>query len=355
MRWMIKTLLVLLLLAVIAAGALAGYAWHWVHQPLALSATTIDVRVARGAGLGAIADTLIEHGVTMPREAFIWLARLSEKDRLIKAGGYQISEGESLWDVLNKMASGDVSQRQVAFIEGWTVPQVLQTLQNHPDITKTLSDELLADQTKLSKHLGLNETYLEGWLFPDTYLFPVGSTDEEILRRAVRTQQEILQKAWDEREEGLPLKSPYEALILASIIEKETGRHAERARIAGVFINRLKTGMPLQTDPTVIYGMGDLYQGRIRKADLQRDTPWNTYTRNGLPPSPISTVSRASLEAVLHPEAHDYYYFVARGDGSSEFAKNLRDHNRNVSMYILGKGKPPAKPQSDTAGDKARP
>jgi len=337
MRWLFKMLFWLLLLAVLAAGGVAAFSWHWVNKPLDLPKPEVDIRVYSGSGPGVIADEMIRQGINMPRESFILLARLTEKDRLIKAGGYQIQTGDSLWQVLDKMARGEVTQRQVALIEGWTVPQIAQALANHPDIETTIDPVTLHDQKALAKRLGLDTEHVEGLLFPDTYVFPVGSTDEEILRQALKAQQDALQKAWENRAPDLPLKSPYEALILASIVEKETGFHGERARIAGVFINRLNVGMPLQTDPTVIYGMGDRYEGRIRRADLQRDTPWNTYTRPGLPPTPIAAVSRASLEAALHPESHDFYYFVARGDGTSEFAKDLRQHNRNVAKYILGK------------------
>ncbi|MCD8566284.1 MAG: endolytic transglycosylase MltG [Burkholderiaceae bacterium] len=246
-------------------------------------------------------------------------------------------QGDSLADVVRRMAQGEVTQRQVAFIEGWTIAQIMQALAAHPDIEKTIEPHLLEDHRALASRLGVEQERLEGLLFPDTYVFSVGTSDEEILRRALKTQEEIVQEAWQRRVPNLPLKNPYEALILASIVEKETGQADERRRVAGVFINRLRKGMLLQTDPTVIYGMGDLYQGRIRKADLQRDTPWNTYTRAGLPPTPIAAPSKASLEAVLNPEDHDYFYFVARGDGTSAFAKTLRDHNRNVAKYILGR------------------
>lgn len=337
MRWLIKSFLWLFLLGLIGAAAAIAFAYHWVHKPLELSQPVIDLRVPPGTGPAKIGSILVNAGVTMPPESFGWLARLTGQDREIKAGGYQIRQGDSLVDVLRRMAQGDVSHRQIAFIEGWTVDQILEAVAKHPDIDKTLPPQLLEDQRALAAHFALEQDRLEGLVFPDTYVFAVGTSDQEILKRALSTQQSVLEQAWSGRADKLPLKSPYEALILASIVEKETGRADERKRIAGVFINRLRLGMPLQTDPTVIYGMGERYQGRIRKADLQRDTPWNTYTRPGLPPTPIASVSKASLEAALHPEDHDYLYFVARGDGTSAFAKNLREHNRNVSKYILGK------------------
>ena len=205
-----------------------------------------------------------------------------------------------------------------------------------PWLLATLSVMPITD-AQLAERLGVNSQYVEGLFFPDTYIFPIGTTDLEILQRAYRAQQQILDKAWEQRAADVPIASPYEALVLASLIEKETGSPSDRARIAGVFANRLRAGMLLQTDPTVIYGMGEAYDGKIRKRDLQADTPWNTYTRVGLPPTPIASVGRASLAAALQPEKHGYYYFVSRGDGTSVFATTLAEHNKNVSTYILGR------------------
>lgn len=337
MTSLLKTLLWLLLITALVLGGSLYYAYRWVHQPLTLKTEKIDIRIPSGAGPTRIANLLVQQGVDIPPLTFVALARVSELDRDIKAGGYEIRQGDSLWDVLQRMARGEFSHRQVAFIEGWTLKQILQAVSRHPDIEQTLPAELISNPAALAKRLDVEQPHPEGLPFPDTYVFPVGTTDEAILKKAVQAQQALLAQAWAERAADLPLKSPYEALILASIIEKETGKANERARVAGVFINRLRLGMPLQTDPTVIYGMGDAYQGRIRKADLQRDTPWNTYTRPGLPPTPIASPGRASLQAALHPEKHDFLYFVARGDGTSEFAKTLADHNRNVAKYILGR------------------
>lgn len=337
MRLLLKSLLWLVVFGVITAAAVVGFAYHWVNKPLELQKPEIDVRVPPGTRPGQIGELLVNAGVVMPADAFGWVARLTGQDRTIKAGGYQVTQGDSLLDVVRRMAQGEVTQRQVAFIEGWTIAQMMRALAEHPDVDQTFTPELLADQRLLASKLDVEQERLEGLVFPDTYVFSVGTTDEEILRRAVSAQAAILDQAWAQRAPNLPLKTPYEALILASIVEKETGRADERRRIAGVFINRLRKGMLLQTDPTVIYGMGDRYEGRIRKADLQRDTPWNTYTRAGLPPTPIAAPSKASLEAALNPEVHDFYYFVARGDGTSAFSKDLREHNRNVAKYILGR------------------
>ena len=318
----------------IAAGVVVWAAYQWVHRPLTLPKETVDVLIPQGTSPAGVAALMNKAGIEVDPRGFVLLARLSELDKKLKAGGYQVNRGDSIWDVMRRMAAGEVTQRQVTLVEGWTLKQIRQTLRQHPDIRQTVAE--LTDAQLIDK-LGIQAKYAEGLFFPDTYVFPIGTSDLEILQQSLSAQQQLLDKMWQSRQPGLPLKSPYEALILASIVEKETGLHADRGKVAGVFVNRLRIGMPLQTDPTVIYGMGENYQGKIRKKDLQTDTPWNTYTRPGLPPSPIASVGKASLEAALHPEKHNYLYFVARGDGSSAFAVNLTEHNKNVSQYILGR------------------
>ncbi len=335
MKILFKLFISLFVLLGLSAGLVIGGAYYWANSPLILSKPTIDIRIPQGVTPNRVAQIIQQSGVDMPPQAFVWLSRITGQDKLIKAGGYQVVQGESALGLLDRLARGDVTNRQVTFIEGWNLAQIRAALAAHPDIDVTLGD--ITEQPELAQKLGVDSNYLEGLVFPDTYVFPVGSTDQEILQNAIVAQQTILDQAWAERAPDLPLKTPQEALILASIIEKETGHGEERARIAGVFVNRLRVGMPLQTDPTVIYGMGDKYQGKIRKVDLQTDTPWNTYTRKGLPPTPIAAVSRASLEAALNPEDHKYFYFVSKGNGTSAFANNLAEHNRNVSTYILGK------------------
>jgi UPF0755 protein len=335
MKILFKLFISLFVFLGLSAGLVIGGAYYWANSPLILSKPTIDIRIPQGVTPNRVAQIIQQSGVDMPPQAFVWLSRITGQDKLIKAGGYQVVQGESALGLLDRLARGDVTNRQVTFIEGWNLAQIRAALAAHPDIDVTLGD--ITEQPELAQKLGVDSNYLEGLVFPDTYVFPVGSTDQEILQNAIVAQQTILDQAWAERAPDLPLKTPQEALILASIIEKETGHGEERARIAGVFVNRLRVGMPLQTDPTVIYGMGDKYQGKIRKVDLQTDTPWNTYTRKGLPPTPIAAVSRASLEAALNPEDHTYFYFVSKGNGTSAFAKNLAEHNRNVSTYILGK------------------
>ncbi len=332
-----------LLLAVLAA---VGSAYYWVHRPLPLPADNVDILVPPGATPASISRLLNQAGIPVNTQAFVAMARLGELDKTLKAGGYQIRKGDSAWLVLKRMAQGDMTQRQLTIVEGWNLRQIRAALTQHPDIKQTLAG---VSDAALLERLGAPAadilrgqdpapaSYVEGLLFPDTYIFPIGTTDLDILQRAAHAQQGVLDRAWETRQEGLPFKTPYDALILASIIEKETGRPSDRARIAGVFINRLRLNMPLQTDPTVIYGMGEAYSGKIRKQDLQTDTPWNTYTRVGLPPSPIASVGRAALNATLQPEKHSYLYFVSKGDGSSAFSSTLPEHNKNVSTYILGR------------------
>lgn len=329
-----KLFLYVVLPLILAIAAAIGAVYYWVNQPLNLPADKVDILIPKGATPASIASQINQVGVELNQPAFIMLAKLTELDRKLKAGGYQLVRGDSPLRILRRIAQGDVTSRQVTLVEGWNIRQVRAALAQHPDIKQSL--EGMSD-AQLLEQLGLSVAHPEGLFFPDTYIFPIGTTDLEILQRAARAQQQILDRAWAARQDNLPLTSPYQALILGSIVEKETGKSSDRARIAGVFINRLKLNMPLQTDPTVIYGMGDAYNGKIRKKDLQTDHPWNTYTRGGLPISPISSVGQASLLAALNPEKHDFLYFVSRGDGSSAFARTLPEHNKNVAKYILGR------------------
>ncbi|WP_251863707.1 endolytic transglycosylase MltG [Achromobacter sp. Marseille-Q4962] len=321
------------LILVLAAAVLAGAAWTWMHRPLHLAAPKVDFVVDPGASPRMVARALNAAGVQVWEPGFVWMARLSERDKLMKAGGYQAQEGDTPWRLLERIARGDMSQRQITFVEGWTYRQIRQALRANPDVRQTLDG--VSDE-ELMARLGSDIKHPEGMFFPDTYVFTPGSTDYELLRRAYEEGQRILRDTWAQRAPDLPVSTPYEALVLASIVEKETGHGPDRRRVAGVFTNRLRIGMPLQTDPTVIYGMGEAYQGRIRKRDLQTDTPWNTYTRPGLPPTPIAAPGRAALLAAVQPEQHKFLYFVSRGNGTSEFSVNLSDHNRNVSRYVLG-------------------
>ncbi|MDH4401847.1 MAG: endolytic transglycosylase MltG [Burkholderiaceae bacterium] len=331
-----KLLLYLVLPVILLVGGTAATVYLWVNGPLALPTERVDILVPPGSTPSSIAQLINQAGVPINAQGFVALARLGELDTKIKAGGYQIVRGDSPLTVLRRMALGDVTARQITLVEGWNLRQIRAALSAHPDIKQTLTQVSDADLLKRVNTLG-QATALEGLFFPDTYIFPIGTTDVELLERAARTQQKILDRAWAARAPNSVLKTPYEALILASIIEKETGQAADRARIAGVFSNRLRINMLLQTDPTVIYGMGESYTGKIRKQDLQTDTPYNTYTRLGLPPSPIASSGRAALAAALNPEKHNYLYFVSKGDGSSAFAVTLPEHNKNVATYILGR------------------
>jgi len=327
--------LVVALLAALAAGAV----WWTAARPLAMSATNVEFVVPAGSTPMAVAQTLNDAGVAVSGRVLALVARATGQDRQIKAGTYALRADESLATLLARMAQGDVVQRQITFVEGWTYRQIRAALAAHPDVRQTLDDDDDSDARVLA---ALDSPYPppsphpEGLFFPDTYRFAPGTTDVAILRMAWQAQARALDDAWAARAADLPLASPYEALILASIIEKETGQASERARVAGVFVNRLRRGMRLQTDPTVIYGLGEAYDGRLRTRDLRSDTPWNTYTRHGLPPTPIAAPGRAALWAAVQPEPHQYLYFVSRGDGSSAFAGNLAAHNRNVRQYILG-------------------
>lgn len=305
-----------------------------MNAPVSMAHDRVDYLVEPGSSPRQIARTMNQAGIDIHEGAWVALARLTKQDRGLKAGAYEATPGDSPRMLLDRMTAGDMRQARVALIEGWTYQRIRQTLRETPELQQTLDD---VAEPELLEKLGIEADTLEGWLYPDTYVFVPGSTDFDILRRAYVAQSDILAQAWEQRQPDLPLKTPYEALILASIVEKETGHAEDRGKVAGVFINRLRKGMALQTDPTVIYGMGDRYTGRIRKIDLQTDTPWNTYTRPGLPPTPIASASRAALHAVLHPDTHDFLYFVSRGDGTSEFSKTLAAHNRAVAKYILGR------------------
>lgn len=316
------------------AGAAAGGAWYWMSRAVDLNTDNVEFIVAPGSTPKGIARAMNEAGIPIWEDGFAWMARLTKEDRLIKAGGYEARRGDTPRQLLDRLARGEMVQRQVTLLEGWTYRQMRAALRANPDIKQTLED--ISDEDLMEK-LGSPIKAPEGMFFPDTYVFTPGTTDYDLLRRAYLQGQQVLDTIWAQRQPDLPLKTPYEALILASIVEKETGHSPERTRISGVFVNRLRLGMLLQTDPTVIYGMGERYQGRIRRVDLQTDTPWNTYTRAGLPPTPIAASGRAALLAAVQPEKHSYLYFVSRGNGTSEFAANLSHHNRNVSRFILGK------------------
>ena len=302
--------------------------------PVSLAEPKLLVRVPAGASLRLAAQSLNEQGVGVPAWVISGVGRLAGLSTSIKAGSYEFDQGIALWALLRKLSSGDTSQSEVLFVEGATFRELRARLNAQPEIIHSTRD--MANHAIMAK-LGMEGQSPEGWFFPDTYRFDKRSADIEVLQRALSAMQKQLNVVWQGREPGLPLKNPYELLILASIVEKETGAAADRTQIAGVFINRLRQGMRLQTDPTVIYGLGEQFDGNLRKADLQRDTPHNTYTRSGLPPTPICMPGLAALQAAAHPAKTDALYFVARGDGTSQFSATLDAHNQAVNQFQRGK------------------
>ncbi|HXE38143.1 MAG TPA: endolytic transglycosylase MltG [Azonexus sp.] len=326
MRLFLKVFFLLTLLA----GAAAGGIWWWANQPLHLRNSPLDFRVVAGSSLRSAIVQLQEAGIEVQPSLLSLLARVKRSETVIKAGSYAVKTGVTPLQLLEKLTQGKVTQGDIILVEGWTFRQWRTRLDAHPDLSHETQG---LTEAQIIERLGLNVTRLEGWLFPDTYLFDKQSSDLELIARAVRAMQRRLDGEWAGRADGLPYKSPSEALIMASIIEKETGREADRALVAAVFVNRLRKGMLLQTDPTVIYGLGDSFDGNLRKYDLLADTSYNTYTRTGLPPTPIAMPGLASLHAALHPAPSEALYFVARGDGSSEFSQSLDEHNRAVNKY----------------------
>ncbi len=318
---------------VVAAAGLAAAAWWWVGQPLPLPVSPYAFDVRSGATLRSVARELAAAGVLPGELPLVTLARLRGVDRAIKAGNYEIATGVTLAQLLDRLTQGDATQKALTVVEGATFADLARALAAEPGVVKTV---LGLPQAELMRRIGADGASAEGWFFPETYFFVAGSTDAALLARAHRLMRARLDAAWSARAADLPLKYAYEALILASIVEKETGRAADRPLIASVFINRLRLGMRLQTDPTVIYGLGERFDGNLRKRDLEADTPHNTYTRDGLPPTPIALPGQASLDAVTRPPKTPYLYFVARGDGSSEFSTSLADHNRAVAKYQRG-------------------
>ena len=286
-----------------------------------------------GSGLKTVGRQLAADGVLPEGESLAILGRLSGRARTIQAGTYRLERPVSGMEILDKLSRGDVIFAEMLFVEGTTLRQWLAQLAGSARVRQTLAGKAESD---VRAALGMEQP-VEGWLFPDTYRFAPGTADVEILKRAHGAMKKRLGEAWEGRDPESPLKTSYEALILASIVEKETGLAAERPEIAAVFANRLRKGMRLQTDPTVIYGLGERYDGHIHKRDLTTDTPWNTYTRDGLPPTPIAMPGADAIHAALHPAHNDYLYFVARGDGSHEFSRTLEEHNRAVAKFQLGK------------------
>jgi UPF0755 protein len=317
-------------LAVVACMGFAGWLTWFALTPIPLVASPVEFEIRSGLGLRSAAKEMADAGVGIAPWHFSLLGRLAGKSAAIKAGSYEVAEGITPWALLKKLTSGDVTQAEIVLVEGLTFRELRATLDSNPDLRH---DSGRLNDTELLLRIGAVERHPEGLFFPDTYLFAKQSSDLDILRRAYRSMRKQLAAVWGKRDIALPYASPYEALVMASIVEKETGRDADRPLVAAVFVNRLRQGMLLQTDPTVIYGLGAKFDGNLRKRDLQADTPYNTYTRGGLPPTPIAMPGLASLQAVVNPPRSDALYFVARGDGSSVFSRTLEEHNRAVAKY----------------------
>ena len=328
------------LLTLVFTGAMLffGLALWWLHEPLMLQAQpgnqVLDLDIEPGTTAKGVAEAAVASGAkTQASWLFLWF-RLSGQSRLIRAGSYEISPGTTPRTLLRMLVRGEEALKSVTLPEGWNFNQVMLALktaeQLRPD-AQGMSPEALMAQ------LGKPGVHPEGRFFPDTYTYAKGSSDLAVLKRAAHAMDKRLESAWALRQPDTPLNSPEDALILASIIEKETGKPTDRAAIGGVFTNRLRIRMLLQTDPTVIYGMGSQFDGNLRRRDLQTDTPYNTYTRGGLPPTPIAMPGRAALLAAVQPAKTNALYFVSRGDGSSEFSATLDEHNRAVNKYIRGR------------------
>ncbi len=323
---------------VVLAAAAAGGGYHWATTPLVLSPPDLDVTIKPHSSLRSVTLQLNRGGVPVRSELFVLMTRLLGLQSQLKSGNYEFKSGVTPYDVLQKIARGDVNEYVTTIIEGWTFRRMRAELDANPALRHDTAGMTDAD---LLKAIGASDAEVttgngEGLFFPDTYLFDKNTSDLDVYRRAYRLMKLRIDEAWASRAQGLPYKTPYEALTMASIIEKETGKASDRSLVAAVFANRLRMGMPLQTDPTVIYGMGESYTGRLHKRDLQTDTPYNTYTRTGLPPTPISLPGTASLQAALNPAQTAALYFVSRGDGSSIFSDTLGDHNKAVDKYIRG-------------------
>jgi UPF0755 protein len=330
----IVRILLLLVLLAIAAG---GWIWRdyraFVDAPLTIAEPNATIDIARGENYRTIVEQLHREHVT-DASPWYWraLGRELGTEGKLHAGEYALTSGLTPRQLLQKMAAGEVLQHHFTIVDGWTFKQLRLAFAADAGLAQTLPGTSDAD---IAQKLGIAETNPEGWFLPETYSWIKGDSDFSVLKNAHAAMQKALEKSWATRAPDVPLASPYQALILASIVEKETARGDERPLIAGVFARRLKSGMRLQTDPTVIYGMGAAYAGNIRRTDLETDTPYNTYTRDGLPPTPIALAGTPALEAALHPAAGDALYFVARGDGSHEFSSTLDAHNRAVQKFQL--------------------
>ena len=330
---MLKTLFALIVLAVVAAG---GYVLWYIGSPVPIGKYPVEIEIPRGAGFRSAVEQLEKAGIRLRRYEFELLARSLGKVRNIKARSYEILQPVTPVQLLDKITRGDVMQAEVRLIEGWTFAQFRAALDASPFLRHETNG---LDDAQVLARLKAPETHPEGLFFPDTYLFGKGSSDLAVLRRAYRAMQRHLKEEWEAREEAVAYRTAYEALIMASIIEKETGQAGERDLIGGVLVNRLRIGMRLQADPTIIYGLGASFDRNLKRSHLLEDGPYNTYTRAGLPPTPIAMPGLASIRAAIRPGKTDAFYYVSRNDGSSQFSRTLEEHNRAVTRYQLRGGK----------------
>jgi len=329
---MILRLKLLVLAAAAAVLGFCGWLFWYALSPIELTAPALDFSIRQGSTLRSATRQLVEAGVPLSEWKFVLIARINGAGGAVKAGSYQVTDGVTPLLLIRKLVRGEFAQAEIVFPEGWTFRQMRELMDAHQDLKH---DTTSLGEAEIMEKIGEPGAAAEGLFFPDTYIFAKGSSDVAVLARARRAMKGHLESAWAGRDQDLPVADPYEALILASIVEKETGKASDRAMIAAVFANRLRRKMKLQTDPTVIYGMGERFDGNLRKRDLERDTPFNTYTRMGLPPHPIAMPGLASIAAVVHPARSDALYFVSRGDGTSEFSNTLVEHNRAVARYQL--------------------
>lgn len=336
MKTLFFRLLLLVLLMLALAGAALAFAWWYAHRPLPFSPEVgkPEFTVQRGSNMRQVARVIAGSGVEVHPEALYWIARLEGKAERIVAGSYDVEPGLNARELIDKLHRGDVVRTELRIVEGWTFRRMRQVIDQHPGLRPDTRD--LSDADLLQK-IGAEFAHPEGLFFPDTYIVDRHSSALEVYRAAHRALLQRLDAAWSDRADNVPLNSAYEALILASIIEKETGLPEDRPLVSSVFANRLRIGMRLQTDPTVIYGFGDEFEGRLRRRHLETDHEYNTYTRAGLPPTPIALVGEAALRAAVNPAESRYMYFVARGDGSSQFSRTLAEHNQAVNRYIRGR------------------
>jgi UPF0755 protein len=327
-----------LMLVFVGALLLFGAALWWLHEPIPLrlspGSQVVDLEIEFGTSASGVADAVVASGADVPVLLLQAWFRFSGQSRQIKAGSYELVPGTTPRKLLSMLVRGEETLKSVTLVEGWTFTQVRAALQKAEQISP---DTLGLSPETIMEKLGKPGVHPEGRFFPDTYTYSKGASDLAVLKRAARAMDKRLDAAWALRSPDTPLKTPEQALILASIIEKETGKPSDRQQIGGVFTNRLRLGMLLQTDPSVIYGLGEKFDGNLRKRDLLADTPYNTYTRAGLPPTPIAMPGKAALLAAVQPAPTQALYFVSRGDGSSQFSTSLDEHNRAVNQYIRGR------------------